>query len=53
MDSGSGYLIFVFYQYALWALAVLAVLAVLYVVIRFAITHGMKSYTRWERSGKP
>lgn len=43
-------LVIAFYVSA-WLLGTVIGLLLLYLVIRTAITHGMRSYTRWERSG--
>jgi len=41
------------FQIALGALGVILGALLLYAVIRSAITHGMRAYKRWERSGEP
>ena len=46
-----GWLIVVAYA-AAWLLALVIGLLLLYLVIRMAITNGMKAYKRWERSGE-
>jgi hypothetical protein len=41
------------FSITLWILGVVVGALVLYAIIRTSISHGMRSFKRWERSGQP